>query len=156
MAETAVGEMVELDFDDQLRREGFPFAAALCAPAAWAAGGFAGEAAAFFGWLFDFFDFGREILALFDGQSRAEADVIEKAVVVVETQEKRAKRFGGFGAVAEAGHDAVGCSQAFDLDHSVAQAGAVIAIKLFGDDAVQRRASAGEPFVDLPHVVGDG
>lgn len=43
MSETAARDMVEPHFDDQIRTQRFPFAAALRAPAAGSTGGVAGE-----------------------------------------------------------------------------------------------------------------
>ena len=44
VAETASGEVIELNFDDEFGIKGLPFGGALGAPAAGASGSFAGEA----------------------------------------------------------------------------------------------------------------
>src|SRR4051812_29657295 len=88
VAEPPLGEVVVLNFDDQLRVERFPFAAALGAPARRAARRAAGEAAALLSCLAQLFDFGRQVRALLGGECRAEADVVEQSVAIIQPEQE--------------------------------------------------------------------
>src|SRR3954453_5571074 len=134
MSEAAAGAVVVFDFDDQLRAERFPFAGAFGAPAARAARRLAGEAAALARRLAELFDLRRELLALAGGEGRAEPDVVEEAVFVVEAEQQRAEGRRRLGTVAEAADDALDGADVLDLLHAGAVAGAVIGVEPLGDD----------------------
>src|SRR6187551_485592 len=76
VAESPAGEVVVLHFDDELRIERFPLAAALRAPAARPARCPASEPAALARRLFQLLDPGREVFALLRGERGTEADVV--------------------------------------------------------------------------------
>ena len=82
MAEAAAGEVVVLDFDDDFGGQGLPLGAAPGRPAARAAGRLAVEA----GRLDERLEQRREFFPLRGFEGRAEADVVEQAVIVVEPE----------------------------------------------------------------------
>lgn len=77
--------MVETNLDDQFRLHRLPFSAALRAPAAQAARCLAGEAQPTSQRL----ELRRERRAVFIGDGRCEADMIELPLIVVETEQQR-------------------------------------------------------------------
>ena len=80
--------MIVLHFDDEFGVKRFPFAAALGAPAAWSTRSAAAKAATPGGGHSQFLNLRREVLALFLSERRAEADVIQQAFVVIQTEEE--------------------------------------------------------------------
>jgi hypothetical protein len=152
VAETAAGEVVVLDFDDQLGDEGLELAGALGAPAAGTTGAAAGEA----GGLAEGFQLPRERAALGGGDRRCETDVVEQAVVAIEAEEERADQFG-IRAVTETADDAIGGAEILDLLHGAgALAGFVGSVEVLGDDAVQAAAHGAEPATGVGETGGGG
>src|SRR5271156_4715565 len=120
------------------------------APAAWAAGSFAGEP-----WSFDqLFEFLGQRWALFVADRRAKADMIEQAFLVVEAEQQRANLLRFF-EVAEASYDAIPGSLGFDFLHTFAVATLVGQIGALGDDAVEAHAHV-KPFPGERQIVGGG
>ena len=153
VAEAAAGEVVVLELGDELGFEGLPLGAAFGGPAAWAAGGVAGEAGRRDEWLEHFGEF----FALVGFEGGAEADVVEEALVIVEAEQERAEEGFGIGCVAEAAYHTVGGAEPFYFDHAVAIGGLIGHVKALGDDAVECAADAGEPLVgDLDFGGGGG
>src|SRR5205085_11584781 len=65
-------------------------------------------------------------------EARRKTDVVQQAVIVVETQQQRADNLGPF-AVAKAADDAIGRPSPLDLLHAVALARAIRQIEPLGD-----------------------
>src|SRR5690606_13989563 len=119
--EPAAAYVVVAHLDDQRRPQRLPVGAARRAPAARAAGRVAGEA----GRLDQRLQAARQRGPLAGRDGRGEADVVEAAAVVVETEQQRAD-LAAVAGVTEAADDAVRRAQPLHLQHG-ALAGLVAA-----------------------------
>src|SRR3989442_10412863 len=80
---------------------------------------------------------GDELLSNRVGERRGDADVVQRAILVIEAEQERADhRAGAVLVPAEAGDHAVGGARVFDLDHR-ALAGAVGRVQTLRHDAVE-------------------
>src|SRR3954453_5408178 len=120
VAETALREIVVLDFADQLRPQRLPFRAFLARPSRRAAGNahFERILAA------QRFELPRQRVAFVFFVAGAVAEVDEASFVLVQAEEERADGASAL-AVAEAADDAVCGLQVFDLDHALPIAGGI-------------------------------
>ena len=130
MAEPVARHMVVSDLDDQLRLERLPFAAAFRAPAAGPAGGLAGETRP----RLQRAKLSGQRLPLVIGDCRGEADVIQEAFRVVET-EQLGSHLVAAAQISKASDHTVGGPQALDLDHR-ALAAEIFSVQPLGDDPV--------------------
>ena len=112
MPETVSGDMVEPHFHHQFRTQWLPLAAALRAPAARTTRRVAGEARRLAQRLQTLGQ--RSTFTI--GDRRCEADVVELAVLVIETEQQRPD-LGPIGKIAEATDDAVGSAHSLHLHH---------------------------------------
>src|SRR5436309_2769082 len=84
MAKPLTGEVVVLDFDDQLRLKRFPLARPASAPPAGTAGGISRKARAAPQWL-KYFD---QIGPVFRREAGCKADVIQETFVVIQPEQQ--------------------------------------------------------------------
>ena len=150
VTEAASGEVIELNFDHQPGSERLPLRGTSGAPAAGASGGFAREA----GGLDQLLQFPGQGKAIVLVDRRGEADVIELAFVVVETQQERADQRLRF-EIAEASDYAVGGALFLDLLHPGALAGLVGQIAALGDYAIESDSHV-KPFLGDREICGRG
>ena len=140
MAEAVSGKMIVLHFDNELRRDRFPFAAALRAPAAGAARGGARKTRRFNQGFQAFRQsglFGRR-------QSGGKANMIEQSGIVVKPQQQRSDQ-SLFRAVAKAANHAIRGPKILDLQHGFAFAGSIGPVDTLGDHAIERSCHSFEP-----------
>ena len=130
MAEPVARHMVVSDLDDQLRPQRLPFAAALRAPAARAARRLTRET-----WRgLQSAQLSGQGFPLVIGDRRGEADVIQQALRVVET-EQQGSHLVAAAQVSKASDHTIGGPQALDLDHR-ALAAEIFLVQPLGDDPV--------------------
>jgi hypothetical protein len=141
VAEAVAGHLVVLHLGDQIPAQRLPLRRAFCRPAARPAGRVAGEARRFDQRLQPL-----DQLGLVAG-GRAEADMVELAVIPEQPEQQRAD-FALARGIAEAAHHAVGGPDLLDLQHR-ALARPVRLVQPLGDDTVQGAARAREPAARL-------
>src|SRR4051812_10683399 len=129
MAEAVTGKMIVADLDDKLRVERLPLRRACGRPPAWSTGRIAGEARRS-DQLLQLLGQLRFVLAR---DRRREADVIELAIVVIESEQQRADHRLAL-VVAEAADHAVGRAIVLDLLHARAVASAIGQVAPFSHD----------------------
>jgi hypothetical protein len=86
VAKPAAREMVVLNFDHELRGERFPLRRPFGTPATWPPGRLPGEARLFN----ELFQFWSKLFFLLRFESGTEANVVEQAIVVVQSKKERA------------------------------------------------------------------
>src|SRR5262249_22961677 len=132
MAKAVAGEMVIPNFNHEFGLQGLPLRRPTSGPSAWAARRVAGES----GRCDELFELDRQRFLLVAGYRRGKADVMQKAVVVMEAEQQRAHhRFALI--VSEAADHAVRAAILLDLLHSGAVARAVFQVRALGDDAIE-------------------
>jgi len=131
--------MVVAHLDDQLGFERHPFGGTLGAPAAWPAWCVAGEARL----AFELFELLCQRGAIFICEAGGEADMVELARVIVETEQQRADELAA-GRISESADDAIGAAQMFQLQHR-ALTRQIRRIELLGDDTVEGPARMRQP-----------
>src|SRR5690349_5482828 len=147
VAKSVAGHMVVADLDNELGPKRLPVSRAFGAPAARTARCIAGEA----GRLDQTLEKPGELGPLGTRNGRGEADMVELALLVVETKQQRADLPARL-LVAEAADDAICRPDVLDLQHG-AFARAIGALEPLGDDAVEIAAGGEEP---LPRLAGIG
>jgi ferritin-like metal-binding protein YciE len=149
MAKALAAEMIVADFDHELRPQRLPFARTFGRPAAGAARRIAGEAGRA-DQRHQLFGERRLILVL---DRRGEADMMQQAAGIVESQQERADDTSAL-VVAETADDAVGAAVILDLLHAGPVAGPISEIAPLGDDAVKHFARPPQPSLGFRKLGG--
>src|SRR5262249_7214814 len=135
MAKAVTSKMVIPNFDHEFGLYGLPLRRAPGGPSARAARRVAGES----GRRDELLELDRQRFLVVAGYRRGEADVMQKAVVVIEPEQQRADHQFAL-IVPEAADHAVRTAVVLDLLHSGAVARAVFQVRALGDDAIECRA----------------
>ena len=85
MAKPVTGDMVEPYLNNQFWPQWLPFATSFSAPAAWTTGSFSGEA----GCLAQSLESLRQACPFFVGNGGSEADMVEAALGIIESEKQR-------------------------------------------------------------------
>jgi hypothetical protein len=131
VAKATAGEMVELHFDYNLRAQRMPLRGALGAPSTRPPGRLPGETRR----PDQFFQLTGQIGPRLSADRRRKPNMIERALVIVETQQQGShKRF--FLQIAKTSDHAIGSPHLLDFLHSVTRAALVAHIPALGNHAV--------------------
>ena len=150
VTKAVAADVIVAHFDDQLGSQRLPFGRPLRRPAARSTRRFASETRCRDQLLQPL-----RQLRLFIGRERGcEPDVVQQAIVAIESQQQRADQLAA-ALVAEAADHAIGGAQTFDLEHGPL-AGRVRQIEALGDDAVGLHMFAVQPSLCLFAIAGEG
>src|SRR5690348_2136444 len=132
MAEASAGEVVVAYLAHERGAHGYPFARSFGAPSTRAAGRTPREPGAPLQRLDDL----RQLPALGRGETGSKSDVIQLALIAIETEQQRPDLVRLRARVPEAGHHAIGGAEPLDLLHRVAIAGVIRLVRPFGDHSI--------------------